>query len=169
MADPVTLFVVGSAIAAGGQIYSGYQANQSAKREASALEAQGQLEQEEADREAAAHAGDVRKFSRVQALSFLKNGVTLEGSPLLVLDETLSKGQEEVDSITKSGAARRTLYNSKAAITRNEGRARMIGGITGAAGTIGSAGMAGANKGLFTTGGGSYSDVSSVSAANPFR
>ncbi len=167
MADPVSATLI--AVAVGGKLYSGYQANQSAKREASALEAQGEMAQAEADREAAAHANDVRKFARVQTLSFLKNGVTLEGSPLLVLDETITQGQEEVNSIVKSGAAQRTLFNRKAGITRSEGRAKMISSITDSAGMVGSAGLTSANKGTFNTGGGSYSDVSSVRAANPYR
>lgn len=147
MADPVSAIFIGSALlGAGGQIYSGYQANQSAKREASAMEAEGELAQQEADAEAAAHASDVRKFARTQSLSFLKNGVTLEGSPLLVLDETLTQGQNEVDSITKSGNAQRNLYNQRAANTRREGRAQLIGGIIGGAASAGTSYAVGKRK-----------------------
>lgn len=149
MADPISMtFIAAAAIGAGGQIYSGYAANQAAKREASLLEEQGVLAQEEADREAASHAEDVRKFSRTQALAFLKNGVTLSGSPLLVLDETLTKGQEEADSIAKSGAAQRNLYNKRAYNERSEGRAKLIGGIMGGASSFGTSYATGSRAGI---------------------
>lgn len=138
MADPVTLTLIAAGIGAGGQIYSGYTANQAAKREAGLLEEQGALAQAEADEEARAHANDVRKFSRTQALSFLKNGVSLAGSPLLVLDETLTEGQKEATSIAKSGAAQRSLYNARAYNARSEGRAKLIGGFLGGASSFGS-------------------------------
>lgn len=149
MADPVSAVFIGATLlGAGGTIYSGYQQNQAAKREASLEEEQGRLAQEEADREAAAHAEDVRKFSRVQALSFLKNGVTLAGSPLLVLDETLKKGQEEADSIAKSGAAQRNLYNQRAYNTRSEGRAALVGSLFSAGASAGTSYAMGKNKGI---------------------
>lgn len=134
-----------AAVAGGSAIYGGYQAKQSAKREASAMEAEGQLLQEEANREAGSHARDVRRFAANQSLSFLANGVTLAGSPLLVLDDTYTQGQEEVNAIVKSGNAKRNLYNQRASITRNQGRAALISGIGQAAG-IGAGTASGLSK-----------------------
>jgi hypothetical protein len=134
---------------AGGQIYGGYQANQAAKREANLMEMQGQIAQSEADTEAAAHARDVRQFSRNQALSFLKNGVSLAGSPLLVVDETLTEGQKEATSIAKKGAAERNLYNERAYNTRSEGRAKLIGGVLGGSSSFGSSYAQGKSAGIY--------------------
>lgn len=149
MADPISAIFIGSAIAGvGSKVYSGYQQNQAAKREASLMEDQGRIEQEEAAAEAQRRADEVRKFSRVQGLSFLKNGVSLAGSPLLVLDETLTQGQQEVDAITRSGDAKRTLYNRKAANTRASGRSALLGGVLEGATSAGTSYAIGKNKGI---------------------
>lgn len=130
MADPITAtFLIATAVSAGSSIMGGISANKAAKQEAGFLQEQGRIAQQEADREAALHAEDVRKFQRNQAVAFTKNGVSLAGSPLLVLDETTSKGQEEVDSIVRSGAAERTLYNQRGVMAKNQGRAALIGGF----------------------------------------
>lgn len=128
--------IVFTAISAGASIYGGYSANQSAKKEASAMEAQAQLVQQEADTEALSHAKDVRRFAANQSLAFLANGVSLAGSPLLAIQDTVNQGQEEVNSITRSGNARAKLYNTQAAIKRNEGRASFLSGLGSAAGQV---------------------------------
>lgn len=111
------------------QLYAGYSANKSARREAGAMETQGALIQEEQDAEARRYAEDVRKFRSKQKLAFLANGVTLQGTPGLVMEETSRQGQEEVNAISRRGKAYSSLYYQKADIMRNEGRAGLIGGI----------------------------------------
>jgi len=75
-----------------------------------------------------------------QKLAFLASGVTLEGSPLLVMEETRKRGAENIDEIEKAGKAgseaqlaegRRVAQSAK-----SSGRQAMIGGITGAAGSL---------------------------------
>lgn len=162
MADPVSMVLIGSAIiGAGSSVIGGIQQNKAAKQQANALEEQGRIAQEEANREAQLHADDVRRFRALQTVAFTKNGVTLGGSPLLVLDDTTRRGQEEVDSIARSGAAERRLYNQRAANTRSEGRAALIGGITSGAGQVASAAFMGQQAGLFSKGatsGGGFSE-----------
>lgn len=135
MADPISIGVL-MAVSAGASVLGGVSAYRESKKEASALEEQGLLEQQESLREAQLHADDVRRFHRTQAVAFTKNGVSLAGSPLLVLDDTVSRGQEEVDSIARSGDAARRLRNQQASKTRNQGRASLIGSIGQAAGTV---------------------------------
>lgn len=147
MAAPI--FLAATAISAVSSIAGGVSANSAARREGALLDEQGRLSQEESDREAQLHADDVRRFSKTQSLAFLKNGVTLAGSPLLTVQDSVARGQEEVDSISKSGAAQRTLYNQRAEITRNQGRAALIGGIGQAAGTAASGYATGKKAGLF--------------------
>jgi hypothetical protein len=55
--------------------------------------------------------------------------VTLEGSPLLVLEETRRLGQEEVDAIQKRGQAQRDLQMLKNNMLRRSGRNSMFGSI----------------------------------------
>lgn len=152
-------------ISAGASIIGGISANNSARREAKAIEEQGRLQQEEATAEATAHAQDVRRFAANQSLSFLANGVTLAGSPLLVLEDTVMQGQNEVDSIVRSGNAARRLAGEKAENTRASGRAALIGGIASAAGTVATAGIAAKAGGLFPTGGTGASDFNTKFAA----
>lgn len=150
MAGAIPAIIIGAtAISAGASIYGGMSANNAAKKEAALLEEQGRTAQEQADAEAASHATDVRRFAANQSLAFLANGVSLAGSPLLTIEDTVKQGQAEVDSITKSGNAQRTLYNQKSEITKNQGRAALIGGFGQAAGTISSTAIASKKSGIF--------------------
>jgi hypothetical protein len=71
-----------------------------------------------------------------QKLAFLSNGVSLEGSPTLVLQESTRYGQQQVQSILDQGAARYKLGQKEAAITQNKGRAALIAGIAQGVGTL---------------------------------
>src|SRR4051812_45496894 len=85
-----TALIAAAVVSAGASVAGGISANNSAKREAGLLNDQATLAQDEASAEANRRATEVRQFQRKQKLAFLKNGVTLEGSPLLVLDETIA-------------------------------------------------------------------------------
>lgn len=142
MADPISATLITmTLVSAGASIAGGISANRAANREASALEEQGRIAREEANREAQLHAADVRRFQRTQAVAFTKNGVTLAGSPLLVLDDTVARGQEEVDSIVRSGDAQGRLYNQNASQARSKGRSALLGGIVSAGTSVALAGM----------------------------
>jgi hypothetical protein len=153
------IIIAGTLASAGASIYGGIQANSAANREAKALQEQGRLAQEAADAEAQSHATDVRRFAANQSLAFLANGVSLAGSPLLVLEDTVKQGQAEVDSITRSGNAQNALYNQRATNTRNSGRAALIGGIGTAAGSVATMGISASQAGLFSSGGGTSTDA----------
>lgn len=130
-------------------ISSGMQKDAAAKQEANSLNDQAVLARSEAYSDAEIHATQVRKFAANQKSAFLKNGVTLAGSPLFVLEDTYSTGQDEVNSIAKRGTAIGNLYDQKATIMRNEGRSSFIGGITSGAGSVGNAGIQAYGAGLF--------------------
>lgn len=146
MAQVMAVMAVVSAISS---IAGGMQKQAAAGKEAYALENQATLNDQETRIEAQIHATRVRKFAANQKGAFLKNGVTLEGSPLAVLDETYKFGQEEVDSIVRSGKARSQLYRDKASIARSEGRAALLGGIGSGVGSLASRGMNASGSGLF--------------------
>ena len=82
-------------------------------------------------------------------MRYAKSGVTLEGSPVLVLAETRRLGQEEVAAIERRGRAQALLLRQRAEQTRKAGRSAMLGGIfnaaSGAAGTY----MFGKKIGMF--------------------
>lgn len=130
--------VIGTLLATsiGSSLYSGYQQKQAAKSEAGLMEDQGRLELEESKDEAARRAKEIRKFSARQKLAFIKNGVRLEGSPLDVIDETLTEGQKEVDSVLRRGNALYDLRTRQADNLKKSGRAALIGGIGSASGSV---------------------------------
>ncbi len=120
-----------------------------AKKEAGLQETQGRIIQAEAEETAENVGEENRKFRARQKLLFLKAGVTLEGSPLLILEETKEEGEEEVEAIQRRGAAQLTLSQQQAEITRSQGRAAFIGGIAGATATGASTIIGGASAGIF--------------------
>lgn len=121
-----------SVISAGTSLAAGFAGQDAAGREADLLNQQGLIARSEAEAEAERVGTQNRKFKKVQKLAFLKSGVSLFGSPLLVLEETEREGQKEVDAIRRRGFAQQTLFGRKAKIARGKGRQALIGGFTGA-------------------------------------
>lgn len=117
-------------------IFSGWSARQNAKRNAGILE-------EETRAAAAQKTRDLKKLEGSQRLAFAKSGVTLEGSPLMVLEETRQQGTAEIRDLLMTG------YR-KAAGIRTAGRQAFIGGILKggeeAAAAIATGGMSEASK-----------------------
>jgi len=75
-----------------------------------------------------------------QEIGFLAGGVTLAGSPLLLMEETRRFGAENIEEIKKAGeagsAAQIAEGNATAKSAKASGRQALIGGITGAAGSV---------------------------------
>lgn len=122
-------------------VLAGYSANQAAKREASALEAEGLRLRDEAYAEAQRRATEVRKFKAKQKLAFLSNGVNITGTPQLVLEETKTQGQSEVNALANRGNAFANLAYKRAGIMRYEGRSAFIGSIFSGIGQVASQSM----------------------------
>lgn len=120
---------ISSFVSAGSTVAAGRAQQEAFDREAALQEEQGRIARREAGIEAERTATERRKFLARQKLAFIKNGVSLEGSPLLVLEETRSESQKEVDAIIKSGNAQQRLFFRKAAISRSKGRAAILGSV----------------------------------------
>ncbi len=125
--------LAGTSIAAvvGGSLYAGFSAHKAAQQEAADLEDQASLERAELVEESRRQKIQDRKFLAKQGLMFIKGGVTLDGSPLLALEET-------AEEAAKQEAARKNQYNarynfgvSKAQRVESSGRSKLIGGIFG--------------------------------------
>lgn len=167
-----------------------------AKREDGELLGQAKIVRQEARREAIRTREEIEYFRGEQAMTYNKSGVTLEGSPLLVLEETRRKGQEEIDAILGRGQAISDLYVKRgrniqesakesaevlmkstknrvntilrsteneaqarlagaagaARVTRNQGRAALVGGLGQGIGTLASAGIRANQLGMFGSG-----------------
>lgn len=98
-------------------------------------ESRGRMLKLEADTDAVRFGEEAQAFKATQKMRFLKSGVTLEGSPLEILDETTRNAEEQISAIRARGAAQQADENSNAESFRNQGRAALLGGISGAAST----------------------------------
>lgn len=114
-------------------VFSGLSGMRATASEAELEQAQGALLAQEAQYDAIQKARDVKRFREAQASGYNASGVTLEGTPLLVLEETRRLGQEEVDAILRRGTAAQYLYNKKATQTKRSGRMALLGSFAGAA------------------------------------
>jgi hypothetical protein len=130
------LFIASQALSGLASLAGGFMGMKSASDEARLLESQADIARQEAEVDAAAKARDVRRFQADQAHKYAASGITLEGSPVLVLEETLRLGQQEVDAIIRRGKANMDLLKQKARITKSGGRNAFLSSIltTGAQG-----------------------------------
>lgn len=80
----------------------------------------------EAEERALLNDDEVRSFAANQAVTFLSSGVELEGSPLIVLNDTIRKGFDQSEDIRRAGASQ------SRAISDTGRNALLSGVITGA-------------------------------------
>jgi regulator of protease activity HflC (stomatin/prohibitin superfamily) len=126
----LSVFSAGASISAG-------QLNQRANRAAAEeAEINANMARKEAEADAARYAASARGFKAEQKVKFLKSGVTLEGSPLDILDETSRVASENISAIKAKGEAEFRKFSSQATQYRNAGRAAVLGGYAQAAGTM---------------------------------
>lgn len=126
-----------STLSGGLSILSGVQQQQAASEQASIAREQASLEAAEAGRIAGKQAFQMEQEAddvrRRQKLAFLKSGVSLEGSPLLIMEETRQKGLENVQEIIKaggaSGASALTEGRIRAQNFKSAGRQSLIKGL----------------------------------------
>lgn len=110
-------------------VASGVAAKRAYDEESGLQKEQGDLQQKEADIEAIRLEREHKAQRSKVKMAFIKSGVTLEGSPLLLLEEQ-RKEDKKFESATRSrGVALRRLSRKKASISRKRGRSALIGGI----------------------------------------
>ncbi len=137
------------AVNAVGQIFGGLSAQQAADDEARALAEQAALARQEALEEAERLDKEYTRFLARQSLMYLKGGVTLAGSPLLVLTETREERDERVQAqIDRANALYRSGMSASRRASR-QGRDALIGGVLGAATSTASMYLAGRSAGVF--------------------
>ena len=106
---------------------SGFLQKKEADKEARAIKEQQEIKRLEDEKSANIAVDQNRKFLAQQKLQFLLNGVTLEGSPLLVLEDTANFGIEEVQAFKNRSKAQMDLMATQASRVKNAGRASLIG------------------------------------------
>lgn len=122
----------------------------SAGRDQQALyEEQAQLIEEEGARDNAQLAREAEHFQARQAHQYLNSGVILQGSPLLILDETRKLATEELNARDKQTKARAKMARMQGAASRKSGRNSMFGNLLGALGTGATTYLTAKRLGLF--------------------
>lgn len=131
-----TIGALGTGFAAVSSIAGGFSANSAATAEANLQRQQGDILLNESKIDAANEAYNQRQNVGKTRLAFLANGVSLEGSPSMVLDDATKYGQTQVNSILSRGASQFGLSYQEAALTQNKGRAALISGLGSGLGDI---------------------------------
>lgn len=96
-------------------------------QESALYESQAQLAELEAEATAAQKSREVSNFRENQANAYNASGVLLEGSPMIVLDETRRLGEQEIAAIRLRGQAQADTLRQRGALTQAQGRAAIFG------------------------------------------
>lgn len=116
--DPLTLFLASTALQVGSGIMQ-YSQQKKADRQASeAAAAQSALIVNDAQSQADQEIKAADQTRRVQLMQYLKSGVTLEGSPLLVMNDTTAKGAQNAKNVMDSAKAKAGLVTAQGNIKR---------------------------------------------------
>jgi len=138
-----TAAIIASVVSAGASIAGGVSANKEAKRQAATAEAEANMRAEETARmgvrEANAVGIEAESTRRRQKLAYLKSGVDLSGSPLMVMEATRRNGLDNVEETLRASsygaAAQIQEGRSQARALKSSGRQALISGIGNAAGS----------------------------------
>lgn len=106
--------------------YKGLQ-QQSITDELAANEQQAQFTIQDTEALAKQKASEVNQARSEQESGYLASGVTLEGTPLAILEHTRRLGEEEINAIKARGVATADLIRNRARIGASEAQAKMIG------------------------------------------
>ena len=137
-----TTATVLAGISAASSLVGGMQQQAAAKQQAENAKATAAMQAAEQQRVAAQEARvekeKVRDVLAQQKVSYLKSGVSLEGTPLLMMEATRLQGEQNVDEILEYGGAAAasslTQGQMKAAQYKASGRQAFMSGLTSAAG-----------------------------------
>jgi hypothetical protein len=133
-----------SGLSAASSLFGGASANREAQRQAVTAQAEANLRAEETARAGVREASfvgmEAESVRRRQKLAYLKSGVDLEGSPLLMMEATRQAGLENVDQVLRSSGstAGAQIQEGRARATqlKSSGRQAFMSGIGNAAGSL---------------------------------
>ncbi len=108
------------------KVMQGIAQKKAGNEEAKDIRRQASLQKEETLREADRVKTERRKFLAKQGLSYVHSGVTLEGSPLLVLEETTIESKKEVAALKSQAHSQFRFGVDKGERAKKAGRARMF-------------------------------------------
>lgn len=92
-------------------------------------EEQAKIAEQEAISEAARKKKEFERFNAQQKLLYFSRGVSMGGSPNMVIDQNIVDQNQEIRAILSAGANQSRYFSMKGSIAKAEGRAKLIGGI----------------------------------------
>ena len=133
-----------SGLSAASSLFGGVSANRESQRQAVTAQAEANLRAEETARAGAREAQfvgmEAESVRRRQKLAYLKSGVDLEGSPLLMMEATRRNGLDNVEETlraSKSTAGAQVVEGrARASQLKSSGRQAFMSGIGNAAGSL---------------------------------
>lgn len=127
---------LGLMLSAASSIYTGVETFKSSKGVASDLRLEGEILFRESIRTANMIEEEGFKFAASQSLQYIGSGVQIAGSALVTLEQTRKYAAVEAEATRAKGRAIKTLAGTKAGRVEGEGRASLISGILGGAGSL---------------------------------
>ena len=128
--------VAGTALSAYGQIQQGKAQQKWGSYNAALAERDAETARLNAEYEAGVQCKETQKLLGRQRALYGKSGVTLEGSPLLMMAETAAEGELDALMIERGGKTRAQGYRSEAVLSRMKGKAAKRAGYYGAGSTL---------------------------------
>lgn len=129
LSSAMTGIKVASSLVGGVQSFiAGKQSQSLYNQEADAQMREGQILAQEAQAAAEQKAREGGKVQSKQALQYASSGITLEGTPLLVMEETRHLAQQEVDALIQRGQAQAQIAAIRAAGIRTAGAVQAASG-----------------------------------------
>lgn len=135
MCDPLTLTIASTAVAAGGQLYSGMQQAQAYRTQAAFADRQAVMEGQRGAYEARrAQDQNDRQLAAMRG-AYLSEGIALEGSPTEVIADSADQASLDEQAIRYGAKVRAGNLQFEARQARSNAGSAMIGSMIGAAGT----------------------------------
>jgi hypothetical protein len=124
-----TMFIISAGLQVASGIMGYTQQKKADKAAKNAAYAEAAMMEEDAKRAALQERMESDRVRKMQKVAYLTSGVDLEGSPLLVMEETRNKGEENAKNVTESAAARASLTRQQGSV----GRASLVGSLANTA------------------------------------
>jgi len=128
--------IAGTAMSVYSQVEQGKSQNEWSQYNAAVAERDALAAQQSAEYDAGEKRKETERLLGRQRALYGKAGVTLEGSPLLLMEETASQGELDALMIEREGKLKAGNYQSEAALSRMKGSSAQKAGYYGAGSSL---------------------------------
>jgi len=149
MTSTAALAVGGMAIGGISELVGNSMTMKASYVEANALRQEGDATYYDALMNAYQVENEAAQFKESQAMKYVMSGVSLQGTPMQVLDYTSKQSQLEIRHIKARGEKQRALAYEKAAYLESSARGKLLSSVGSTAYRIGSSLKGASEEGLF--------------------